>query len=45
MGYMTAKPEKKKQALALLLPMTLTAILCGVTEPIEFTFLFVVHRL
>ncbi len=39
--YMTAKPEKKKQALALLLPMTLTAILCGVTEPIEFTFLFV----
>ena len=38
---MTAKPEKKKQVFALLLPMTLTAILCGVTEPIEFTFLFV----
>lgn len=43
--YMTAKPEKKKQALALLLPMTLTAILCGVTEPIEFTFLFVAPQL
>lgn len=39
--YFTARPEKKKQVLALLLPMTLTAILCGVTEPIEFTFLFV----
>lgn len=39
--YKTARPEKKKQVLALLLPMTLTAILCGVTEPIEFTFLFI----
>ena len=24
-----------------LLPITLTAIVCGVTEPIEFTFLFI----
>ena len=39
--YSTAKPEKKKQVFALLLPITLTAIVCGVTEPIEFTFLFV----
>ncbi|OOM16483.1 alpha-glucoside-specific PTS transporter subunit IIBC [Clostridium saccharobutylicum] len=39
--YATAKPEKKKQVLALLIPITLTAIFCGVTEPIEFTFLFV----
>ena len=39
--YATAKPEKKKQVLGLLIPITLTAIFCGVTEPIEFTFLFV----
>lgn len=39
--YSTARPEKKKQVMALLIPITLTAILCGVTEPIEFTFLFV----
>lgn len=39
--YSTAKPEKKKKVFALLLPITLTAIVCGVTEPIEFTFLFV----
>lgn len=38
--YKTAKPEKKKKTLALLIPITLTAIFCGVTEPIEFTFLF-----
>lgn len=39
--YSTAKPSRKKQVLALLIPITLTAIFCGVTEPIEFTFLFV----
>ena len=39
--YTTAKPEKKKKTLGLLIPITLTAIVCGVTEPIEFTFLFV----
>jgi PTS system arbutin-like IIC component len=39
--YSTAKPSRKKQVLALLIPITLTAILCGVTEPIEFTFLFI----
>ncbi|WP_297133457.1 alpha-glucoside-specific PTS transporter subunit IIBC [Terrisporobacter sp.] len=39
--YATAKPEKKKKTLGLLVPITLTAIFCGVTEPIEFTFLFV----
>jgi len=39
--YATAKPEKRKKVLALLIPITLTAILCGVTEPIEFTFLFI----
>lgn len=39
--YSTAKPEKKKKVLGLLIPITLTAIFCGVTEPIEFTFLFI----
>ena len=38
--YATAKPEKRKKVLGLLVPITLTAIFCGVTEPIEFTFLF-----
>mgnify|MGYP001196927373 CR=1 FL=1 len=37
--------EKKKKVFALLLPITLTAIVCGVTEPIEFTFLFVAPML
>ena len=39
--YATAKPEKRKKVLGLLIPITLTSIFCGVTEPIEFTFLFV----
>lgn len=39
--YVTAKDKKKKKTLGLLIPITLTAIFCGVTEPIEFTFLFV----
>lgn len=39
--YVTAKPERRKKLLALLLPITITSILCGVTEPIEFTFLFI----
>jgi len=39
--YATAKKAKKKQVMALLIPITLTAIVAGVTEPIEFTFLFV----
>lgn len=43
--YHTAKPSKKKKVLGLLIPITLTAILCGVTEPIEFTFLFIAPML
>lgn len=43
--YATAKPEKKKQLKGLLIPITLTAIVCGVTEPIEFTFLFIAPAL
>ena len=39
--YMCAKPEKRKKTAALLIPATLTAVICGITEPLEFTFLFV----
>lgn len=39
--YMCAKPEKKRKTAALLIPATITAALCGITEPLEFTFLFV----
>lgn len=39
--YVTAKPEKKKQTLGLLIPITLTAMMVGVTEPFEYSFLFV----
>ncbi|MEG1463196.1 MAG: PTS transporter subunit EIIC, partial [Anaerorhabdus sp.] len=39
--YATAKPHKKKIVLGLLIPATLTAIVAGITEPIEFTFLFI----
>lgn len=39
--YATAKKEKKTKIAGLLIPITLTAIFCGITEPIEFTFLFV----
>lgn len=43
--YATAKPEKREELLGLLIPITLTAIVCGVTEPIEFTFLFIAPAL
>ena len=39
--YTCAKTEKKKVAGGLLLSAALTAMLTGITEPIEFTFLFV----
>ncbi len=39
--YSTAKKEKRKQVLALMIPAALTAMLTGITEPIEFTFLFI----
>ncbi|MBV7302618.1 alpha-glucoside-specific PTS transporter subunit IIBC [Corynebacterium sp. TAE3-ERU2] len=49
--YTTARPERRKETLTLLVPVCLTAILIGITEPLEFTFLFaapilfVVHAL
>lgn len=38
--YHCAKPEKKKKAGGLLLSAALTCILTGITEPLEFSFLF-----
>ncbi len=38
--YHCAKPEKKKAAGGLLLSAALTCMLTGITEPIEFSFLF-----
>ena len=39
--YKTAKPEKKKVVAGLLMSAALTSMLTGITEPLEFTFLFV----
>ncbi len=39
--YTTARKEKRKQVLTLMIPAALTAMLTGITEPIEFTFLFI----
>lgn len=38
--YQRAKPEKKKMAGGLLLSAAFTSMLTGLTEPIEFSFLF-----
>lgn len=43
--YSCARPEKKKAAGSLLLSAALTAALTGITEPLEFTFLFVAPAL
>jgi len=39
--YRTAKPENRKKVAGLLLSAALTSMLTGITEPLEFTFLFV----
>ncbi len=39
--YKSAKPEKKKAAAGLLLSAAMTSMVTGITEPLEFTFLFV----
>ena len=43
--YHTAKPEKKKVVGGLMLSAGLTSFLTGITEPIEFSFLFVAPAL
>lgn len=39
--YHTAKPENKARAKAILIPAAFTSFIAGVTEPIEFSFMFV----
>ncbi|MCI8742846.1 MAG: PTS transporter subunit EIIC [Lachnospiraceae bacterium] len=39
--YHTARPEKRQVAGSLLVSAALTAMLTGITEPLEFTFIFV----
>lgn len=39
--YRCAQPEKRKEVYGLLLSASLTSIMTGITEPIEFSFLFV----
>ncbi|MBS1205235.1 MAG: alpha-glucoside transporter subunit [Proteobacteria bacterium] len=39
--WYTATPENRVKVAGLLIPATLTAVLVGITEPLEFTFLFV----
>ena len=39
--YRAARPEKRKLVGGLLLSAALTSVLTGITEPLEFTFLFV----
>lgn len=43
--YVTAKSEKKKEVGSLLFSVALTSFLTGITEPIEFTFLFLAPAL
>ena len=38
--YVTAKKVKKANLKAQLIPSTLTAVIAGITEPLEFTFIF-----
>jgi len=43
--YRTARPERRKAVGGLLLSMAATSFLTGVTEPIEFTFMFLAPAL
>jgi PTS system N-acetylglucosamine-specific IIC component len=43
--YRTAKPERRTAVAGLLMSIALTSVLTGVTEPIEFTFMFLAPAL
>jgi PTS system N-acetylglucosamine-specific IIC component len=43
--YHTARPERRKAVAGLFVSMALTTFLTGVTEPIEFTFMFLAPAL
>ncbi|WP_337225309.1 PTS transporter subunit EIIC, partial [Proteus terrae] len=39
--YFTAAPKNRAKIAGLLIPSALTAVFVGITEPLEFTFLFI----
>ena len=39
--YLTADKSKRKKVAGLLIPATFTAVIAGITEPLEFTYIFV----
>ena len=39
--YKTARPENRKKVAAMLISAVIPAVLCGITEPLEFMFLFI----
>lgn len=43
--YQLAKPENKKRVASLLIPAVITLAVVGISEPIEYTFLFVAPAL
>ncbi|MBQ7629027.1 MAG: PTS transporter subunit EIIC [Selenomonadaceae bacterium] len=43
--YATAKPDRRKRIGALVFPAAAVAVFCGITEPLEFTFLFIAPAL
>lgn len=43
--YRCAKPENRKRVAALLIPSIFTLVMVGISEPIEYTFLFVAPAL
>jgi PTS system N-acetylglucosamine-specific IIC component len=43
--YRTARPERRRETGGLLVSMSLTSFLTGVTEPIEFSFMFLAPAL
>lgn len=38
--WKTARPENRKRIAGMMIPITITAVLTGITEPVEFSFLF-----
>lgn len=43
--YFTAKKENRAKVLALILPGVLTSVLAGITEPFDYTYLFLAPQL
>lgn len=43
--YKTSKPENRKKVLSLLIPGLITAVMAGITEPFDYTFLFIAPML